>query len=64
MYKKFLRAIVLVLSFLFLNLSFNSLNIQAEESLPNEIYTNAGWVKKLDIGQLLTMAKIMLIVVK
>ncbi len=42
MNKKFLSAIVLFFAFLFLNLSFNSYKVNAEDTLPEEIYKNAG----------------------
>ena len=39
MFKKFLSAIILAFAFLFLNVSFNSVNINAEET----IYENVGY---------------------
>lgn len=49
MYKKFLSAIILVFTFLFFNLSSNSINIHAETAeLPGEVYDNAGWGEKMN----------------
>lgn len=42
MYKRFLSAIILVFAFLFLNMSFENINVTAAETLPEEIMANAG----------------------
>lgn len=47
MIKKFLTAIIIAFSFLFLNLSFNEINIKAED-LPSEILVNAGRGTKMN----------------